>query len=104
MGVHDVDAPVGEVERVNVTDLEGDRVDAGGAGRGPSLGQRSVGPVDSEDATGRDPPGQVDGDRARPATDVERWPGRRCGSRYPAEFSAVRRRCERRTLSACPWV
>ena len=31
-------------------------------------------------------------------------PGRRCGKRKPAEFSAVRQRCERSTDSWWPWV
>jgi hypothetical protein len=32
------------------------------------------------------------------------WPAERCGSRYAAEFSAVRQRCERSTDSWWPWV
>ncbi len=31
-------------------------------------------------------------------------PGARTGSRYAAEFAAVRHRCERKTLSWWPWV
>ena len=92
VGVHDVEGAVVEGERVHVADLEGDRSAASSAAW-PRPGDTSV-------ARRRRPPGP-----ARPAaarsrvivpgphpTSSTACPGRRCGSRYAAEFSAVRQR------------
>ena len=67
--VHDVERRVGEVERVHVADRELDR-DAGRVARVGARGvEHLVGAVDAHDAPGRDPLGEVDGDRARSAPD-----------------------------------
>ncbi len=75
----------------------------GRPGRG--LPQRRLDHVEAQHAPRGDPAGQVDGDRARPQpTSSTSSPARRCGSRYPAEFSAVRQRGtagRRRRARAC---
>jgi hypothetical protein len=98
MRVHDVERAVGERECVHVADLELDVGDGGLACRGA----RGV------DRRGRG----VDPDRARSSVMLpgpqpmsrRSSPGCSDGSRYAAEFSAVRHRCERNTLSWWPCV
>ena len=71
VGVHDVEAVVGEVEGVGVTDREIDVLQALLVRRGPGGGQRGRFPVDADHPAGRDPRGQPEGDRAGPAPDVQ---------------------------------
>ena len=70
VGVDDVERVVVGRERVDVADLERD-VHPARVGGGPRLGQRIGGDVDAHHPAGRHAGGQVDGDRARAAADVE---------------------------------
>ena len=66
----------------------------------PGLRQHALGRVDPGHLAVRDQPRQVRRDRTGPAPHVEHPRVRpQPGSRYPAEFSAVRHRCDRSTLS-----
>ena len=54
--------------------------------------------VDADNRALRQPSGEVDGDGSRTDADVQHAVGRlQPWSRYAAEFSAVRQRCDRRT-------
>ena len=70
MGVDDVEGVVVGLERVDVTDRELDVHPRSGR-RGPRLVERIGRDVDPEHAAGGHAGGQVDGDRARAAADVE---------------------------------
>lgn len=69
--VDDVKARVLEVHGVDIPGPEGDVGDPRGARRLPRQLDDPFGAVEPDDVSGCDPPREVDGDRARPAPDVE---------------------------------
>jgi hypothetical protein len=71
VGVHDVEGAVRVVEGVGVADGERHVLRADGRRVRPGVDQRAGGGLDADDGAGCDPRGEVGGDRAGPAADVE---------------------------------
>jgi hypothetical protein len=70
VGVDDVEGVFGQIQRVHVTDGELG-LDTGSSGRGPRLRERFGGDVQPEHPARSDAGGEVGGDGARTAADVE---------------------------------
>ena len=71
VGVDDVERAGSGLDAVGVPAGERDVGGAGFVGRPDGLGDDLVGGVDADDFAGRDLGGEIEGDRARPAADVE---------------------------------
>ena len=99
----DIDGVVRQVEVVGVPDdeLDGRSVADARSGLVDDFSRR----IDPDRATRRHPCGEVEGDRARAAADVDQG---QAGPEVPEQVAggvlAVRQRCDRSTLSWWPWV
>ena len=71
MRVHDVERRVVELERVHVTGREPDVLGAPAPAELVRLDDDLVGPVDADHGSRRNPPREIDRDRARPTAHVE---------------------------------
>ena len=71
VGVDDVEGPVAEAERVDVTDLEAQVPPLGGFGKRPGLFEHLGRGVEADDMAVWDASGEADGDGPRAAADIE---------------------------------